>query len=439
MDIDLTLVGTLALILVLLLASAFFAASETAITGASRPRMHALARRGNERARLVNRLRQAKERLIGAILLGNNLANILASALATSVLIDWFGHAGVAYATIVMTTLVLLFGEVLPKTYAINHADRVALATAPLVRAVIWLLGPITHGIEVLVRVMLRLLGVRAGGAMSGIHREEELRGAIDLHHGPEPETVEERRMLRSVLDLDEVKVDEIMIHRKDVETIEAELEAERIVDQAAESPYSRIPLWRGEPDNIVGVLHARALLRALRPHKGSLDHLALESAIVKPWFIPDSTTLLNQLGAFRKRREHMAFVVDEYGSWLGVVTLEDVLEEIVGDITDELEIALRGGRHEPGSGLVGVRPEPGGTYMVKGSVTIRDLNREFDWRLPDEEASTLAGLVMHEARAIPEPGQVFTFFGFRFEILRRQRNQITAIRLTPPPLEEGK
>src|SRR5208282_1261481 len=258
MDIDLTLVGTLALILVLLLASAFFAASETAITGASRPRMHALARRGNERARLVNRLRRAKERLIGAILLGNNLANILASALATSVLIDWFGHAGVAYATIVMTTLVLLFGEVLPKTYALNHADRVALATAPLVRAVIWLLGPITHGIEVLVRMMLRLLGVRTGVAMSGLHREEELRGAIDLHHGPEPETVEERRMLRSVLDLDEVKVDEIMIHRKDVQTIEAELEAARIVDQAAESPYSRIPLWRGEPDNIVGVLHAR-------------------------------------------------------------------------------------------------------------------------------------------------------------------------------------
>jgi Mg2+/Co2+ transporter CorB len=439
MNIDLSLVLILVLILVLLLASAFFAASETAITGASRPRMHALERRGNERARLVNRLRESKERLIGAILLGNNLANILASALATSLLIDWFGHAGVAYATIVMTALVLLFGEVMPKTYAINHADRVALATAPLVRAVTWLLGPVTHGIEVLVRVMLRLFGVRVGTAVSGLYREEELRGAIDLHHGPERETGEERRMLRSVLDLDDVAAGEIMIHRKDVETIEADLPTARIVDQAVESRYSRIPLWRGEPDNIVGVLHARALLRALRANAGSLDTLALDSAITKPWFIPESTTLLQQLRAFRERREHIAFVVDEYGSWLGIVTLEDVLEEIVGDITDELEIAARGGRPDAGSRVAGVRPEPGGTYAVRGSVTIRDLNREFDWRLPDEEAFTLAGLVMHEARAIPEPGQVFTFFRFRFEILRRQRNQITAIRVTPPPIEGGK
>jgi len=439
MSIDLPLVLTLVLILALLLASAFFAASETAITGASRPRMHALERRGNARARLVNDMRKSKERFIGAILLGNNVANILASALATSILIDWFGHVGVAYATIAMTTLILLFGEVMPKTYAINHSDRVALATAPLVRAVIWLLGPITHGIEVLVRVMLRLMGARIGATVSGLYREEELRGAIDLHYGPGRDIVEERRMLRSVLDLDDVAAGEIMIHRKDVETLDFDLPAARIVAAAAESRYSRIPLWRGQPDNIVGVLHARALLRALHAARGTVDQLALDAAVAKPWFIPESTSLLSQLRAFRERREHIAFVVDEYGSWLGIVTLEDVLEEIVGDITDELEIAARGGRQEAASTLAGVRREAGGTYVARGSVTIRDLNREFDWRLPDEEASTLAGLVMHEARAIPEPGQVFTFFGFRFEILRRQRNQITLIRVTPPPLEGGK
>ncbi len=440
MSFDWALAGTLALILALLLASAFFAASETAITGASRPRMHALERRGNERARLVNQLRQAKERLIGAILLGNNLANILASALATSLLIDWFGHAGVAYATLVMTTLVLLFGEVLPKTYALNHADRVALATAPAVRAIMRLFGPITHGIEVVVRVLLRLFGVRAEGGASGLHREEELRGAIELHHGPEPELAEERRMLRSVLDLDEVQVGEIMIHRKSVRTIEADLPTERILAEAAESPYSRIPVWRGEPDNIVGVLHGKALLAALSRHPGSLERRELEGAVVKPWFIPEATTLLDQLRAFRKRREHIALVVDEYGSWLGIVTLEDILEEIVGDITQERVAAAHGAKPEAGAAVrTGVTPEPGGSFVIDGSVTIRDLNREFDWRLPDTEASTLAGLVMHQARAIPEPGQIFTFFGFRFEILRRQRNQITAIRLTPPPLEEGK
>jgi Mg2+/Co2+ transporter CorB len=428
MEFDLDLALTIGIIVVLLLASAFFSAAETAVTGASRPRMHALEEQGNERARIVNAMRRAKERLIGAILLGNNVANILASALATSILITWFGSAGVAYATIAMTVLVLLFGEVLPKSYALHHADRVALAFAPLLRAIVWLLTPFTRGIEIVVRALLRLFGANIEASLSGTHNEEELRGAIELHRGPEPETVQERRMLRSVLDLDDVEVGEIMVHRKNVLAIEADLPTGVIVDQVVQSPYSRIPLWRGEPDNIVGVLHAKPLLRAVSAHKGDLDSLKIESVMAKPWFVPDSTTLLDQLQAFRRRHEHFALVVDEYGALMGIVTLEDILEEIVGDITDELDVAV-----------VGVRPEPGGSYLADGSVTIRDLNREFDWRLPDEEASTLAGLVMHEARMIPEVGQVFTFFGFRFEILRRHRNQITAIRITPPPLEEGK
>lgn len=428
MDFDLSLAVSVLLILVLLIASAFFSASETAITGASRPRMHALEEQGHERARIVNRLREAKERLIGAILVGNNLANILASALATSALIAWFGQAGVAYATIVMTILVVLFGEMIPKSYALHNPDRVALATAPILRGLIWLLAPITGGIEAFVRAAFRVFGFRIELDAALAHREEELRGAIALHRGPEPETIQERRMLRSVLDLDEVEVGEIMIHRRNVRTIDADLPASQIVDQVVESSYSRIPLWRGNSDNIVGVLHAKPLLHAVRAHRDDLDALQIDSMMTAPWFIPESTTLLDQLQAFRKRREHIAIVVDEYGAFMGIVTLEDILEEIVGDITDELDVAVPG-----------VRPEPGGSYVVLGSVTIRDLNREFDWQLPDEEASTIAGLVMHEARMIPEVGQVFTFFGFRFEILRRQRNQITAIRVTPPPLEEGK
>lgn len=422
---DISLLATIVLIVVLLLCSAFFSASETAVTGASRPRMHALEEQGNERARMVNRLREAKERLIGAILLGNNLANILASALATSVLIGWFGNAGVAYATLAMTILVLLFGEVLPKSYALHHTDRVALATAPLLRALVWILAPITRAIAAIVRAFLRLFGVNIDTDI-GAHREEELRGAIELHAGPEPETVEERRMLRSVLDLDEVTVGEIMIHRKNVWTIEADLPIREILEQVARSPFSRIPLWRGDADNIVGVLHAKALLRAVRDREGGLDQLKIEQIMSKPWFIPESTTLLDQLRAFRRRRQKLALVVDEYGALMGILTLEDILEEIVGEITREHDQAVPG-----------VRPEPGGSYVVDGSVTIRDLNREFDWRLPDDEAATVAGLVMREARMIPEPGQVFSFFGFRFEILRRQRNQITAIRLTPPPLEQ--
>ena len=431
---DISLLAITVLIVILLLASAFFSASETAITGASRPRMHALEEQGNEQARMVNRLREAKERLIGAILLGNNIATILASALATSVLIGWFGNAGVAYATLVMTILVLLFGEVLPKSYALHHTDRVALAVAPLLRAIVWILAPITHAIEAIVRAFLRLIGVKIDTDIGGVYREEELRGAIELHAGPEPETIEERRMLRSVLDLDEVTVGQIMIHRKNVWTIEADLSIREMLDQVARSPFSRVPLWRGEPDNIVGVLHAKALLRAVRGREASLDQLKIEQIMSKPWFIPESTTLLDQLRAFRRRRQKLALVVDEYGALMGILTLEDILEEIVGDIVQEHDQAVPGPRPES---VPGVRPEPGGSFVVDGSVTIRDLNRRFDWRLPDEEAATLAGLVMREARMIPDPGQVFSFYGFRFEILRRQRNQITAIRLTPPPLEQ--
>ena len=431
---DIPLLVIIALIVLLLVASAFFSASETAITGASRPRMHALEEQGNERARIVNRLRVAKERLIGAILLGNNLANILASSLATSVLIGWFGNAGVAYATLAMTILVLLFGEVLPKSYALHHTDRVALATAPLLRTLVWILAPITHAIAAVVRGFLRLFGVKIETDITGAHREEELRGAIELHAGPDPETVEERRMLRSVLDLDKVTVGEIMVHRRNVWTVEADLPMREILEEVGRSPFSRIPLWRGEADNIVGVLHAKALLRAVRGHEGAIDQLKIEQIMFKPWFIPESTTLLDQLRAFRRRRQKLALVVDEYGALMGIVTLEDILEEIVGDIVQEHDQTAPGVRPEA---VPGVRPEPGGSYVVDGSVTIRDLNRRFDWHLPDEDAATIAGLVMREARMIPESGQVFSFHGFRFEILRRQRNQITAIRLTPSPLDQ--
>ncbi|HUC61563.1 MAG TPA: HlyC/CorC family transporter [Alphaproteobacteria bacterium] len=428
MDIDLTLGSTVAGIVVLLVASAFFSASETAITGASRPRMHALEEQGNARARTVNQLHRAKERLIGAILLGNNLANILASALATSLLIDFFGPAGIAYATVAMTVLVVLFAEVIPKSYALHDSDRVALATAPVLRVVVWLLAPVTRGMALFVRAVLALFGLRLDMEIAGAQREEELRGAIELHRGPEPETVQERRMLRSVLDLDEVEVGEVMIHRKNVTAIDADLPMRRIVELALESDFSRIPLWRNDPDNIVGVVHAKPLLKEVIARRGDLDALDVGAIMSKPWFIPESTSLLDQLQAFRKRHEHIALVVDEYGALMGIVTLEDILEEIVGDITDELDESVQG-----------ARAEPGGSYLVGGAVTIRDLNREFDWGLPDEEAATLAGLVMHEARMIPDVGQTFTFFGFRFEIVRRQRNQITQIRVTPPPLESGK
>jgi len=417
---------TSAAILLLLVLSGLFSGSETALTAASRHRMHSLAKQGDRRAQIVLGLHARNERLIGAILLGNNLVNIMASALATGFLLSIFGEAGVVYATLIVTLLVVVFAEVLPKTWALNHADRMALAVAPTVRVLVFLLGPVTHTIYIIVRATLKPFGIELGVELGRAEAEEELRGAIDLHEGEAPETRHERQMMRSILDLDEVEVGEIMTHRRIVSTIDLGSTPDEIVDQVLASQFTRIPVYRDDPDNVVGVLHTKELLRELRRQEGDVSKINFDELPSEPWFVPDTTSLLDQLQAFRSRREHFAVVVDEYGSLMGIVTLEDILEEIVGEIEDEHDTPVRG-----------VRPQPDGTYIVDGTATIRDLNREYDWNLPDAEAATVAGLILHEARLIPEKGQVFVFYGFRFEILRRVRNQIVSIRLTPPSTAE--
>ncbi len=420
-SLDWGVILTFTIIIGLLFLSGFFSGSETALTAASRARMHQLEQEGDKRAVIVNKLRENKENLIGAILLGNNLVNILASALATSVLIVLVGEAAVPIATVVMTLLVVIFAEVLPKTYAINNADKMALAIGPILRVVERVFSPVTNTIVLLVNASLRALGAHIDRATMADY-VDELRGAIELHRGPEQETRHERAMLRSILDLTKVEVSEIMTHRRNLVAIDADQPTRDIIDSVLESPYTRIPLFQDDPDNIIGVLHAKDVLRALLSHRADLDTLDPRSIATKPWFIPDTTSLLDQLQNFRARREHFALVVDEYGSLQGVVTLEDILEEIVGDISDEHDVPV-----------AGVRPQPNGSFIIDGTVTIRDLNRRFEWRLPDARASTLAGFVLHEAQRIPEVGQTFTFYGFRFEILRRQRHQITSIRVTPP------
>ena len=228
--------------------------------------------------------------------------------------------------------------------------------------------------------------------------------------------------MLRSILELDDVEVSDIMTHRRKVVLVDLNEPVNDCVDKVLSSPYTRIPVYRGNPDDISGVLHAKALLREVHARGGNTEAIDLAILASDPWFIPDTTTLLDQLQAFRERREHFAIVIDEYGDFLGIVTLEDILEQIVGNIDDETDVSVRG-----------VRAQADGSYIVDGSVMLRTLSRDLEWDLPDGDAATIAGLVLHEARLIPDPGQVFMFHGFRFEVLRRQRNQITLIRVTPP------
>lgn len=412
-----------AAVLLCLALSAFFSGAETAMTAVSRPRMHRLEQQGNQRAAIVNRLHRQKERMIGALLLGNNMVNITASALSTAVLISLFGDAGIVYATIAVTILVLIFSEVLPKTYAILHPDRTALAIAPLVTAVMWLFAPLAVTVQTIVTTIMRGLGVASARELEAKATEETLRGAIELHGGSQVEIPEERYMLRSILDLGDLTVEAVMTHRGNLTLIDADLPPSAIVEQVLASPFTRLPVYRGQPDNIIGVLHAKALLRAVHAHTGRPDELDIAATASMPWFIPESTTLLDQLQAFRERREHFALVVDEYGVLMGIVTLEDILEEIVGDITDEHDVPV-----------AGVANQGDGSYVCEGGVPVRDLNRQFGWRLPEDIATTIAGLVLNEARRIPEIGQTYVFHGFRFEILARERHRVTALRITPPP-----
>jgi Mg2+/Co2+ transporter CorB len=410
-------------ILALLVVSAVFSAAETAFTRVSRGRMHQLEREGDRPARGVNRLLSDQERMIGAILIGYNTLNILASSLATVLFTRAApGAAGVAIATGVMTVLVVVFVEVLPKTLAIRRADDMARSLSGPMLGAVRVLGPVVSAVQVVVRATLALFGVRLARGADVLAAREEIRGAVELHHSEGAFEPGERRMLGGVLDLSDMDVGQIMVHRTSISMLDADLPLKEIVERASQAEHTRLPLYRDEPENVVGVLHAKDLLRALAEAGGVVERIDLAAITREPWFIPETTSVQDQLEAFLKRRTHFALVVDEYGALQGLVSLEDILEEIVGEIDDEYDAAAHG-----------VRRQADGSVHVDGEVTIRDLNRAMDWQLPDDNAVTVAGLVIHEARAIPEPGQRFMFHGHRFQVLRRERNQITALRVSPP------
>lgn len=424
---DLILYGTI--ILLCLLFSAFFSAAETAMTAVSRARIYQLVMDDNKRAQIVTKLRREKESLIGTVLLGNNAVNIAASSLATSLSLSYFGEKdgglSLFISTVVMTLLVVVFTEVLPKTYAINHAEKLSLRFAPALMLAVKVLYPLTKSIQLFISGLFKMVGVDATNANSLISATDVIRGTIELHHREGNMIKQDRDMLGSILDLNDIEVGEIMIHRKEVETLDADLPVEELVAQAVSTMHSRIPLWRGEPDNIIGLLHMKNLVKSINEHREKNQPLSMEEILRlsrKPWFIPETTSLRDQLLAFRSKRQHFAFVVDEYGGWRGVVTLEDIIEEIVGDIEDE---------HDEVETDV---QKVGEAYYVNGAMSLRDLNRHLDWNLPDEDASTIAGLLIHEVEAIPEVGAQFDVHGFRFTVVSKEGAQVTRLRIEKLP-----
>jgi Mg2+/Co2+ transporter CorB len=419
------LLASLGVILLLLIISGFFSGSETALTAVSRGRMHQLEKDGSRAARDVNLLVANRERMIGALLLGNTFVNILASSLATSLLETQLGPRAVVVTTTVMTLVILVFAEVLPKTLAIARTDRFALMVAAPLRRVVAVLAPIVAGVQWLVWRVLNLLGVapRETGEETTEAAHEEIRGAVALHHQEGTVEREHRDMIGGILDLSELQVGDVALHRTNMISVDADLPSREILNAVTEARHTRIPLWRNEPENIIGVLHVTHLAHALLEKKGDIAAIDIAALATSPWFVPDTTTLEEQLEAFREKRSHFALVVDEYGVLMGLVTVEDILDEIFGKLPDDHRRDIR----------PEVRKRPDGSYLVEGTVPVRELNRELDWNLPDEGATTIAGLVIQESGTIPEPGQRFAFFGFKFEVLRRQRNQITALKVIPP------
>ena len=416
-------------IVFLLILSAFFSGSETALTAASRGKLRAQADKGSKGAQAALRVTEDNERLIGSVLLGNNLVNILAASLATALFTRAFGESGVALATLVMTFLVLIFAEVLPKTYAITYSESSAAAVAPVIGLVVRILAPIVGAVRFLVRGVLRLFGVQVDPDSHILAVREEIAGAIQLGHSEGVVEKEDRDRILGALDLGERTVEEIMLHRSNIEMIDADTAPEEILRQCLESPHTRLPVYREEPENIIGVVHAKDLLRSTYQRvdgpKGdstALNRFTITDVAKPPYFVPETTTLDDQMRQFLRLRTHFALVVDEYGSLQGLITLEDILEEIVGEITDEFDVD----EEHP------IKRSEDGHYVVEGAATIRDLNRATDWSLPDEEANTVAGLVIHEAQMIPTVGQVFSFHGFRFEVLERDGNRITKLKIRP-------
>lgn len=421
------IIGALApSLLILLTLSGLLSAAETSMTAASRGRLHQLERDGDRAARRINRLLGNQETMIGAILLANNVINIGASALTTAVLTSVFpaGSAlGPVIATVVMTVLVVIFAEILPKTLAIARADDVARTLSIPTFWTVRIFGPLADGAQWIVRQTLRPFGIKLDMAVDVLAAHEEIRGAVEYHHSEGLVETRDRYMLGGVLDLAEMDVTEVMVHRRSMVTLDADLPPRELLGAALESQHTRLPIYRDDPENVVGVLHVKDVLRALSANNGRIDDLDVPGMLREPWFVPETTSLKDQLAAFLKAQNHFALVVDEYGALQGLVTLEDILEEIVGDIEDEHDVVASG-----------VKPVEDGSVVVEGSVTVRDLNRAMDWDLPDDEAVTIAGLLIHEAEAIPEVGQTFTFHRHRFHVVARKGARITSLRIEPLP-----
>jgi len=402
-------------IAILIVISGMFSGSETSVTSVNRSKIHKLANKGDKKAKNLLKLIDNKNDLISSILVGNNIVNILASVLATALLIDYFGSEGIFYSTLVMTCLIVIFAEVLPKNIALIKADRFALFFSWPLTVFVKIFYPVNLILKFLNHLVYKIFGINQKNSAHSV--TEDIRNMIDMHEDEGDLHKDESEMINAILDLKEITVEKIMTHRKNIFSLNLN-ETEKIYSTIAKSSFSRIPIWEDNPNNILGIIHAKNILSNL-DNDGKIDLKKIKEGIIQPWFIPETTKVKDQLNEFIKRKEKIAFVVDEYGELMGLISLEDIIEEIVGNIFDEKDFST-----------VGIRRVNENQYRIRGDVNIRDINRELDLNLPENNASTLAGYIIFKTEALPEVGQTFKFNNIIYEILNKNKNQITQIKV---------
>jgi Mg2+/Co2+ transporter CorB len=401
----------------LLALAGLISATETAITASAPGKLHKLKSEGNKRADLVLKVIKIKDKVISTLLIGNSIANTLCTTLATSLFIEVLGDdMGTIVSSIVMSFLIIVFSEVIPKAIAVAKPEKMALISTPTLLVFLRLFTPLNIFLGYVVKIFCFIFRIDLKQDISGA---EEVRGVIE-HHMHEGNVIkDDRDMLGGILDIRNMVISDIMIHRSKIVAIDIDTQADKILKMALASNHTRIPIWEKTPDNIIGILHIRDLIRKVHDTKIDSKDFNLRALLKAPIFIPDNALVTHQLQVFREGQSHLACVVDEYGDLQGIITLEDILEEIVGQIYDE---------HDHGRSKI--LKQSGGEYIIDGSVTIRDVNRELGWDLPETEATTIAGFVIHEMKRIPAPGEFVIVGDLKIMVQKKTQNRIKSLKI---------
>ncbi|SIQ72621.1 HlyC/CorC family transporter [Marinobacterium stanieri] len=408
-------IGTLTIILVVLIfCSAFFSSSETGMMSLNRYRLRHLVKSGHRSARKANSLLERPDRLIGLILIGNNFVNILASAIATVIAVRLWGDAGIAIATAGLTLVILIFAEVSPKTMAALHPEKIAFPASYILQPMLKIAYPLVWIINGITNGFLRLFGVNVNDAGNEHLSTEELRTIV--HEAGSLLPHRNQSMLLGVLELNEVTVNDIMIPRNEVEGIDLDLEMDEILQLLSKTRHTRLPVYRGDINNIVGILHMRNLAQLIQ--QGKVTKPAIMQVVHEAYFVPESTPLQTQLLNFQKHSRRIAVVVDEYGDIEGVVTLEDILEEIVGELSNEKDDTNQD-----------IHPQEDGSYFIDGSAYVREINKALKWQLPTDGPKTLNGLITEILESIPDANVCLEVNGYRMETLQICDNLVKTVR----------